>query len=419
MRHNLGPASVPLRSRPVFPTLGLLALVMSVTPAIAVRAQDASDAAARNARLHLGPLAVNPSIALSNFGVDTNVFNEFNNGKRDFTATLSSQGQFWLRLGKGRLSGNTRVDYVYFGQYTAERAVNTYDTFRAELRVNRITPYASDTFLNARERPGYEIDARSRRLENTVTLGADARVGPKTTLGFAAWRTNVKFNADEVFAGSYLSQVLNRTADGLRASARHKLTPYTTVVLLAEAQRDRFRFSSVRDSDSVRVMSGFEFDAFALISGTASAGYRKHDALTPGAPSFRGVVGSLDLGYTFLTSTRFSIRAERDIAYSFEIQEPYYLLTGVAGTVTRRVSAKWDLQATSGRQRLAYQGIELGKALGDGRPDRVNTFGGGVGYRFPSGLRLGLNINHFRRQSDRDFRDYDGFRAGISVTYGV
>lgn len=409
---------MPLGFGPASPTLGLLALVISVTPVIAVRAQDGSDDAARRARLHLGPLAVNPSIALTNFGVDTNVFNELENPKRDFTATLSSQGQFWLRLGKGRLSGNTRVDYVYFGQYTAERAVNTYDTFRAELRLNRITPYASDTFLNARERPGYEIDARSRRLENTVTLGADARVRPKTTLGFAAWRTNIKFNADEVFAGSSLSEILNRTVDGLRASARHKLTPYTTVVLVAEVQRDRFRFSRVRDSDSARVMPGVEFDTFALISGTASVGYRTYDALGPGARSFRGVVGSLDLGYTFLTSTRFSIRADRDIAYSFEILEPYYLLSGVAGTVTRRVSTKWDLQATAGEQRLAYQGVGLGKAIGDGRTDTVNSLGGGVGYRFPSGLRLGLNIDHFRRQSDRDLRDYDGLRAGMSVTYG-
>lgn len=327
---------------------------MSVTQVVGVRAQDASDAAARLARLHFGPLAVNPSIALTNFGVDTNVFNELENPKRDFTATVSPQGQFWLRLGKGRLSGNTRLDYVYFGHYTSERAVNVYNTLRAELRVNRITPYLSEAFLNARERPGYEIDARSRRLENTLTLGADARVAPHLTLGLAAWRTTIKFDADEVFAGSYLSDVLNRTADGLRASARLKVTPYTTVVLLAEAQRDRFRLSSARDSDSVRVMPGVEFNAFALVSGTASVGFRKYDALGTGSRSFRGVVGSIDLGHTFLTSTRFSVRADRDIAYSSEILEPYYLLSGVTATLTRRVTTKWDLQATSGAQRLAY-----------------------------------------------------------------
>ena len=407
-----------MRSGPASPILVLLALVISVTPVVAVRAQDASDDAARRARLHLGPLAVNPSIALTNVGVDTNVFNELEDPKRDFTATVSPQGQFWLRLGKGRVSGNTRLDYVYFGRYSGQRAVNTHNTLRADVRLNRIAPYASDTFLKARERPGYEIDARSRRIENTLTLGADARVGAQTTLGLAAWQTIIKFDADEVFAGSNLSDVLNRTADGVRASLRHRLTPYTTVVLLAEAQRDRFRLSDARDSDSVRVMPGVELNPFALISGAASVGFRKYDALGTGSRSFRGVVGSIDLGYTLLTSTRISVRADRDLAYSFEIQQPYYVLTGVTGTFTRRVSTMWDVQATAGGQRLLFQGIGSGLAIGNGRTETVNRFGGGGGYRFPSGLRLGLNIDHYRRRSDRDVRDYAGFRAGISVTYG-
>lgn len=390
---------------------------MSVIPVVGVRAQDPSDDAARLARLHFGPLAFNPSIALTNFGVDTNVFNELEHPKQDFTATVSPRGEFWLRLGKGRLSGNTRLDYVYFGRYTSERAVNTYNTFRAELRMGRITPYVSEAFLNARERPGFEIDARSRRLENTVTLGADAPVLPHLTLGFAAWRTNVQFDAAEVFAGSSLSDVLNRTADGLRASARLNITPYTTVVLLAEAQRDRFPVSRDRDSDSVRVMPGVEFNAFALVSGTASVGFRKYDALGTRSRDFRGVVGSIDLGYTFLTSTRFSVRADRDLAYSQEILEPYYLFSALGATLTHRVSTKWDLQATSGAQRLAYQGIGSGQTIKDGRLDAVNLLGGGGGYRFPSGLRLGLNIDRYRRRSDRDVRDYTGFRAGISVTH--
>src|SRR5712692_354187 len=39
------------------------------------------------ARIHLGPLGLNPSMGLANVGVDNNVFNETTNPKRDFTFT--------------------------------------------------------------------------------------------------------------------------------------------------------------------------------------------------------------------------------------------------------------------------------------------------------------------------------------------
>ena len=367
-------------------------------------------------RLHFGPLALTPTVGLTNFGIDTNVFNQVENPKRDFTAIVSPQTDLWLRLGKGRLSGRTRLDYVYFGRYETERAVNTHDDVRIEISLNRLKPYVSESFLNARERPGYEIDARSRRVENTLTVGTDVRVGPKTTVGFSAWRTKIKFDADEVFLGTYLSEVLNRAADGLRVSVRHRLTPLTSFVIDAEAQRDRFEFSSVRNSDSVRIMPGLDLGVFALISGSGRVGFRKFDPLSAGAPSsFRGLVASADLGYALLGVTRFSVHTERDIAYSFSIDEPYYVQTGASGTITQKVTARWDVQASVGRYRLDYQPV-IG--LSGDHKDYVRNVGAGVGYTIGPSTRLGVNLDHYRRKSDRDTRDYDGLRLGTSVTYG-
>lgn len=401
-------ATLHVRVLPLF-------LALAFLPAIVV-GQDRPDPAA-TARLHFGPLAATPTIGLSNLGVDTNVFNQVADPKRDFTATVSPQVQFWIRLGKGRLSGNTRLDYVYFNHYATERAMNTHNEVRVEFPLNRLIPYVTESFVGARERPGYEIDTRSRRKENTLTLGTDVRVRTKTSIGFAAWRFNVSFNASDSFAGSYLSEVLNRTADGFRVSVRHKLTPLTTLVLDGEAQRDRFASPSVRNrnANSVRVMPGISLDRFALISGSARVGYRKYDTLGPGAPGFRGLVAATDLGYTLLGVTRFSIHTERDLAYSFDVSSPYYVQTGVTGTVTQRVSSQWDVQGTAGHFRLDYR--HIGGVVA-GRQDNLFTVGAGAGYRLGPTTRVGVNVDNYRRRSDRNAREYDGLRVGMSVTYG-
>ena len=44
-----------------------------------------------SARVHIGPFAVNPSISLANVGLDTNVFNEVVDPKKDFTATITPE----------------------------------------------------------------------------------------------------------------------------------------------------------------------------------------------------------------------------------------------------------------------------------------------------------------------------------------
>ena len=49
------------------------------------------------ARTHLGPLGVSPSIAVTSVGIDSNVFNEFEDPKSDFRFALSPQVDAWLR----------------------------------------------------------------------------------------------------------------------------------------------------------------------------------------------------------------------------------------------------------------------------------------------------------------------------------
>ena len=52
------------------------------------------------------------------------------------------------------------------------------------------------------------------------------------------------------------------------------------------------------------------------------------------------MVASVNLGYTLMGMTRFGVQVDRDVQFSYEQCEPYYILTGVTGTITQRLSAR-------------------------------------------------------------------------------
>jgi hypothetical protein len=370
------------------------------------------------ARMHLGPVAFTPTLVVSDVGIDANVFNDWENPKQDFTATVGSQADAWLRLGRARVNGRGSLRLLYFNKYASERSVNGDGAARVELPLTHLKPYASASYLTTRERFGFEIDARARHYERAFTVGLDVPVTSRTTIGVSVRRTDISYAADAVFLGTYLRDVFNRKLQTLGASLRYKLTPLTALVLQADAESARFRFSPGRDSDTLRVMPGVEFSTFALINGSASVGFRKLDMLGPGMPDYRGPVAAVELGYTLLGATRFSVRAERDAYYSFEIESPYYVLDGVTGSITQHVTGAWDVVARAGRQRLDYRCLSAECTTTTSREDLVTSYGGGFGYRVGSTARVGLNIDSSRRHSPAATRDYEAVRIGTFLTYG-
>src|SRR5438552_15075679 len=106
----------------------------------AAAGQSGSDPSSE-APMRLGPLRLTPSVSLTNFGIDSNVFNEVDNPKRDFTATLSPRTEARLRLGRARVIGNGGVDFVYFSQYASQRSLNLHGEVRLELPLNVFARY--------------------------------------------------------------------------------------------------------------------------------------------------------------------------------------------------------------------------------------------------------------------------------------
>jgi hypothetical protein len=400
-----------------FVAASLLAL-LAVSPAFA---QDVPSDPFETARFRFGAVAFSPGVSVTNLGWDSNVFNEWQDANGDFTGTVTPQTDFWMRLGPARLVAHGSIGYVYFAHYVDERSWNTDDSVRFEVPLIHFRPYIGYSYLNIRERPGYEIDQRVRRIENRMLAGADLPLTRKTTIGLAFKRTKTDYPENETFNEVRLRFTLNRWTDVYTVSGRYTLTPLTTILLDTEYVREKFEFDAVRNSAGFRLLPGFEFKPLALISGSAKVGYRRLNFDSPTVPDYSGVVATVNLGYTLLGATRFGIQVDRDVQFSYEQREPYYVLTGVTGTITRRLTSSWDLQARAGTQTLAYrQSIPFSNVSGadTGRTDDIVFYGGGVGYRIGTDVRLGFNVDYYTRRSAIQTNQYKGLRVGSSVTYG-
>jgi hypothetical protein len=369
-------------------------------------------------RFRLGFIRYTPSINIANVGVDTNVFNELEDPKDDFTASFGPKAEFWSRLGsRARVYGSTGVDYQYFHEYDSQRSFGTSNIARLELDFGRFIPFAEGNYTNTRVRPGFEIDERSRREAYGGRAGLSVRVMSKTTLVGWAGQGTYRFDSSEGFDAEDLSYALDRDSKAFGAGVEVALTPLTTLIVDAESGEDRFRSSPGRDADSTKVRGGFKFKPMALIDGTVLVGVRSFETLSPLVPNFDGVIAVVDLGYT-VRSTRFSGQYNRDITYSYENIEPYYLQTDWELTVVQKITSSIDVVGRGGLYRLDYERIGLSDNVR--RSDSGVRYGGGIGYLLGEFVRVGFDVNYIDRESEADItRNYEGVRAGVSMTYGI
>jgi hypothetical protein len=294
---------------------------------------------------------------------------------------------------------------------------------RLEVYLQRITVFGEGQILNTRQRLNYEIDERARQLRRDLGAGAEVRLTPKFSVEGSIRRGSTEFDADEYFNGTSLQRTLNQDTEGWRAVARHRVTPLTTLALRYEQQRDEFVYSPVRDSESYRVMPGVEFKPRALVKGTAWVGYRKFTPASEGAlPDFSGLVADLGLSYTMLGSTTFGVSYRRDLTYSYEDLQPFFISNSVGVSVRRALGRRFDVLVSADRHAYAYENMNVGlEANTIPLPQRTDTtwnYTGSLGYRIGNG-RIGFGLSYWTRDSStRPLRDYDNLRIGTTATYG-
>ena len=395
-------------------------VVATLLTAQAAFAQQITDPRG-SARVHIGPIYATPGVAVQEFGVDTNVFNNFDE-KKDFTFTVVPRATMWIPFARrALLTTAAATDVVYFQKYDSERSLNPQARLRGEGAMGRILAFAEGSYLSTRQRPNVEIDARLRRTERAARLGTSIRIDEKLYVELSGSQAEVDFAADAVFNDVNMRETLNRTTRAALVSFRDDVTPLTSVVVRGEAATNRFPLSAVRDSDTYSIMPGIELKPRALISGSAYLGVRRFTPRSPLLPTFNGTVASATLNYTLRSSTRFGVTADRDVAYSFEPRQPYYVVDAYGLTIRRQIVGRTDITGGAVRQQYTYRDFSSSQVpAGDARVDVTKTYSASVGYRFGQDTRVGFGAAYRQRESNNAAqRDYQGFRFITTLEYGM
>jgi len=379
-----------------------------------------------SATFQVGPLAFTPALAIPALGLDSNVFNESENPRQDFTANVQPAGDAWLRFERMRLHARQQFNLLYFDKYASQRAVNTFTTLRAEVFLLWATPYVSASYVRTNDRADARIDTRAVNRSRPATAGIDFRLSSSTNLDLSANDNTVRFDAGATFEGTPLRSALDRNTRIYRATVRYAVTPPTTLTLTAARQQERFRFATQQNSDSFRIVPGITLATDAVITGRLEVGYMSFKPRGPSLRAFSGVVSNVDLGYVFLGLTRLQLGVNRDLMPSIDSITSYALQTAVTGTVTHRVTERWDVNASARRQRLDFGQVSVAPVVEPdepdgprGRVDTIDTYGGGIGFYFNQGLRLGLRVESISRKSALRAGRYDNLRILSSISYDL
>lgn len=351
----------------------------------------------------LGPILATPGLTVREVGVDTNVFDEPVDPKRDYTATVSPDLRLFSRIGLVRFTARSAADFTYYREFEEERAISRQMWVRTDVILSRLRPWVSAAFVQTRDRLNAELDRRAPRRGLEYGGGVGFAVSPQTRVFAAAARTDTKFRDAEVFQGVDLAAAFNRTTETAYGGVAMSLTPFTTLALQGGAQRDRFAETPLRDSESRTASAQLQFSPDAVIRGRLRIGYRDFTPADPGLARYQGVTGNAGVAFSVFGTARFDIDGTRDVEYSFEEEAGYFVQTGVTLTYTQRLFGAWDLQGRGGRSWLDYGAAQLDGA----RNDRVDTYAVGLGYNLQDRSRIGLHYEYTERnaptRADRRF----------------
>lgn len=381
---------------------------------VAARAQAQREDPATLAAFQVGPLALTPTFALREVGVDTNVLGR-PQGDADFTMTFVPGIDAWLRVGRLRFSSQTDLEWVYFQENVDQRGFSVAETGKVEVVLAYLTPYVSGTYDNTKKRQSAELDVRVRTRTTGWAGGVTVFPGPRTDVDLRYRAEALRFDdasPEEVILGASL----DRDSTAAELEVRYGVTALTKLVTRVIVEQDRFTQAAFRDADSWTVLPGLSLQPSALISGSAYVGYRRFETLDPAMPDFEGVVASVDLKYVARDMTKVEALLSRNVEYSFEPAQPFFVQSDWRVTLTQAISYDWDLRAQAGRARLDYEAVDAAPL--SGRVDYLSVYGGGVGRRFGTEVRIGFDVVYTRRESGLPGQSYAGWKVGGSMTYG-
>ena len=383
-----------------------VAVVLIAAAPAGAQTADGTDDFRSQARVRTGLLYLTPSVTLDKLGVETNVFNTAEE-RGDFVVGATPRLDTWLPFGRRALLTTTFAGGVeWYRTFAGERSFNPDVRSRIEIPFRRVAAAVGGGRRRTRQRPQYEIDLRARRIVSEVNGAVAVEVSPPLSVVLEALRERTRFDGDARFAGTSLSETLNRDELAGIVSLRWRRTALSTFVFATEFRDVGFVQSPDRDSENWRFTVGGEFHPRALISGSGAIGLRRFVARGSAVTDVTRVVARGDLSYRLGDSTTLRFETERDIRYSFLRDDPFYVLNRTGLALIRRLGDRFDV--TGGFVRDVYDYHDAG-----GRRLAVWRVSATVGRYLNPTTRIGFRVQYVTRDSALERWHFDGLEAGL------
>src|ERR1044072_3354203 len=164
-------------------------------------------------QVNVGVVSFTPTLQLRNIGIDTNVFDQTSTEPTsgDFTATIEPGVETRFTTPRMDARVASTVSFAYYHTYASERAISPNVVAVVDHRLSgSLALYGKGNFGFIKERTGFEVDPRPRRLSYSGTAGA--RIGQrKIELDLHGTHGGVSFDSDALFQGDSMAITMNHT----------------------------------------------------------------------------------------------------------------------------------------------------------------------------------------------------------------
>jgi len=368
-----------------------------------------------------GPFHIQPSLVISNAGVDSNLYYSPSDPVKDFTITAGPAATVYLPIHrKFVLSAYGSPQYVWYSKTEQERTWNYYLNGAARLSLKNVFFSLEGIYSDARERWNTEIDIRPRRKEEGYGGSVLVKVAWKTS--FSLGYRIVKYDYESVeYAGGFNAQEkLNRQESYANFSMFYQASTQRRFFLDFEYGLYQFDFATqaaIGNSRSSAAYAGLEFSPLGRrVRGRIRLGYKKFDILNPEGVDYQGPVG--DSQVSVRLAKPFVIRGSyvRDVRFSLWYDNPYYLESrpGLGVSVYPVRFLRLDYDYSQGRNEYPE--------VGGGGPDvkRLDVYtihAAAIYFRIKKNVGLGFIASWWARNSNLDAEDDKRTFFGLNLTY--
>jgi hypothetical protein len=405
-------------------------LAITAAALLVCAAGHAQERKPRPGRHQLGPAQVTLRLQLRNAGVDTNVFQTFQDPVRDQELVLAVQGDGVLPLGRRLVvTGMGFVEQHSFRREGDQSATDFYGEGRAELQLGPLQLFGGGSGGQFTQRFSIDVDERLPRQEKQGYAGVVWRLTQRLSLHGQATGEVVVFAPGTFRLGGDVKQAMDRNTLTASGQLRHALTPRTSLVLSADALEDRFISQPPdmpRARRSYRLLGGLEFSERAVVSGKLLVGMREFPGtLAQGSPPYRGPIGEADLTLPLGRVAHLRFQGMRDVLYASSLVEVGTVRYRNAFIYQRYWGEAFLPLSPKGLATVLSGGFEEARYLlpypypGPFQPaDRVDhrfTAGAALVQRLGDAARVGAHVFWARRVSSLPYFSYEGLRYGVSA----